>query len=212
MKILEIKNLPLEGIKVIRFARFLDARGYFTEALRKSQTQTDPQLNFLQSFDFPQCNESFSLPSTVRGLHLQWNPYVGKLVRTVFGRMVDIILDVRKGSPTFGKAILYNMPAQAGKEFGEWIWLPPGFAHGNFFTEETIIQYFCSGEYNPECEAGLSVFANDIDWSLTDPQLKKELDQVIQAPPLMSDKDKAGLSITDWSSDKRSDNFIYGKI
>ena len=149
MKILEVKTLQIEAIKVVAFARFCDNRGYFTEHFRKSDFANHPEMGFMKDVEFVQCNESFSRPGTVR------NPYMGKLVRTLSGRMVDMILDIRKGSPTFGKIVCYDMPANHKADYSEWIWVPPGFAHGNFFTENSMIEYFCSGEYSPGCEAGI---------------------------------------------------------
>ena len=106
MKILDVKSLAISDIKVIRFGRFGDHRGFFAEHFRKSDFGTHPQLDFMAGVEFSQCNESFSRPGTIRGLHFQWNPYMGKLVRTLSGRMTDMVLDIRKGSPTFGKILL----------------------------------------------------------------------------------------------------------
>ena len=111
MKILDVKSLAIPDVKVIRFGRFGDHRGFFAEHFRKSDFMGHPQLDFMAGVEFSQCNESFSRPGTIRGLHFQWNPYMGKLVRTLSGRMTDMVLDIRKGSPTFGKIILYDMPA-----------------------------------------------------------------------------------------------------
>jgi dTDP-4-dehydrorhamnose 3,5-epimerase len=162
--------------------------------------------------EFIQCNESYSKKGTVRGLHFQWNPYMGKLVRTVVGRMLDMVLDIRKGSPTFGKIILYDMPVDEQADYSEWIWVPPGFAHGNFFPEDTIIEYFCSGEYNPGCEAGISPLAKDIDWSLCDKSLRKLYDRIVPETGLITDKDKNGFSVNGWKNDERSNNFVYGEL
>ena len=137
---------------------------------------------------------------------------MGKLVRTVAGRMVDMVLDIRKGSPTFGKIILYDMPADEQADYSEWIWVPPGFAHGNFFPEDTTIEYFCSGEYSPGCEAGISPLAKDIDWSLCDERLKKLYDKIVPTTSLITDKDKNGFSVSKWKNDERSNNFIYGEL
>jgi len=212
MKILSINKLEVEAIKVIKFARFCDHRGYFTEHYRKSDFANHPDMDFMRDVEFVQFNESCSQEGTVRGLHFQWNPYMGKLVRTLSGRMVDMVLDIRKGSPTFGKIILYDMHANNGNDYSEWIWVPPGFAHGNFFTENTLIEYFCSGEYSPECEAGISPLAEDIDWSLCDRELKKLFDDIAHTTVLITDKDKNGFTVEAWKNDKRSDNFIYGKL
>jgi len=212
MKLLEVKKLPIETIKVVRFARFCDHRGYFTEHYRKSDFDTHPEMVFIKDVKFVQCNESYSKKGTIRGLHFQWNPYMGKLVQTLVGRMVDMVLDIRKGSPTFGKIILYDMPADNEADTSEWIWVPPGFAHGNFFTEDTMIEYFCSGEYSPGCEAGISPLAKDIDWTLCDPNLKRLFDSITSSTTLITDKDKNGFSVNNWRIGKQSDNFIYGKL
>lgn len=212
MKIVSRKKLKIEAVKVVRFARFNDHRGYFTEHFRKSDFQHHQDMEFIRGVEFVQANESYSKKGTVRGLHFQWNPYMGKLVRTVIGRMVDMVLDIRKGSPTFGKIVLYDIPAVPTADYSEWIWVPPGFAHGNFFTEDTLIEYFCSGEYNPGCEAGISPSAKDIDWELCDPALKELFDSVGPSTDLITDKDKNGFTLEAWKEDKRSDNFICGKL
>lgn len=209
MKILDVKNLMIPDIKVIQFARFADHRGFFAEHFRKSDFTTHPKLDFIRDIDFFQCNESYSKPGTIRGLHFQWNPYMGKLVRTLSGRMTDMVLDIRKGSPTFGKIIAYDMPDRKNTDFGEWIWVPPGFAHGNYFTEDSHIEYFCSGEYSPGCEAGISPLAADIDWSMCDPRLKKEFDSLAYADPLMTDKDRKGYPLSSWVSNPDSDRFLF---
>jgi dTDP-4-dehydrorhamnose 3,5-epimerase len=208
MKILDVRDLKLADIKIIRYARFPDMRGFFAEHFRKSDFRSHPRLGFMGGIEFLQCNESYSKPRTVRGLHFQWNPFMGKLVRTLQGRMIDMILDIRKGSPTFGNIIGYDMPASPNADFGEWIWIPPGFAHGNFFTEESHIEYFCSGEYNPECEAGISPLADDINWSLFESELKKEFDAIVSLKPLMSDKDRKGHSLTSWVKNPDSNQFL----
>ena len=209
MKVLAVKQLEIPQIKVIRFARFRDQRGYFTEHFRKSDVLTNPLTSFMEGVEFVQTNESFSRAGTVRGLHFQWNPYMGKLVRTLHGHMVDLVLDIRKGSSTFGKAIAYDMPSDRSEDFNEWIWVPPGFAHGNVFLEDTTIEYFCSGEYSPGHEAGISPLAEDIDWSLCDQNLRETFHRVALSTPLITDKDRDGLSVAAWERDERSDNFVY---
>src|SRR4030042_5538909 len=121
---------------------------------------------------------------------------MGKLIRTLSGGMTDMILDIRKGSPDFGKIIGYGMPAGPEADFAEWIWVPPGFAHGNFFSQATHIEYFCSAEYSPGCEAGISLLAGDIDWSLFEPALKEEFDGIVSGGPLMTEKDRNGHSLS----------------
>ena len=207
MKVLSVRKLAIEAIHVIRFARFCDHRGYFTEQYRKSDFDEHPDLACLHDTPFVQANESFSRAGTLRGLHFQWNPYMGKLVRTIQGRMIDLVLDIRKGSPTFGKIIGHDMPATAADDAAEWIWVPPGFAHGNFFTEDTTIEYFCSGQYSPGCEAGISPLAEDIDWSLCDPALRQLFQEFVAGDLKITDKDRDGFSLAAWVKDERSENF-----
>ena len=213
MKILEVKSLAIPAIKVVQFGRFRDNRGYFTEPFRASDLHQNPVTDFLKDVTFLQQNESYSMAGVMRGLHFQWNPYMGKFVRTIRGRMVDLVLDIRKGSPTLGKIIAYDMPDEIKGDYSEWIWVPPGFAHGNFFPVESTIEYFCSGEYSPGCEAGISPVAPDLDWSLCDPSLKQAFDDLFRPfphnTPVMSEKDRDGLSLEAWLADERSDQFLY---
>jgi dTDP-4-dehydrorhamnose 3,5-epimerase len=133
---------------------------------------------------------------------------MGKLVRTLRGRMVDLILDIRKGSPTMGKLIAYELPYEPHAEYSEWIWIPPGFAHGNYYTAESSIEYFCSGEYSPGCEAAISPLSKDIDWSECDPHLMKEFAGILDKA-IISEKDKRGCTLTQWLQDERSNNFVF---
>ncbi len=212
MKILEVRSLPLEGLEVIRFARFRDDRGYFSEPYRRSDLDGGPMTKFLAGVSFPQANESHSRDGVVRGLHFQWSPYMGKLVRTVQGRMVDLALDIRPDSPTLGKIVAYDMPMTSQDEWSEWIWVPPGFAHGNFFTEETTIEYLCSGEYSPGNEAGISPLAGDLDWSLCDAALRTELDELLRGGATISEKDRDAVSLAEWLEDPRSEHFQTSRL
>lgn len=209
MKILSVEQLEIPEIKVVRFARFGDKRGYFTEHFRKDDFENNPLTPFMVGVEFVQANESFSRASTARGLHFQWNPYMGKLVRTLRGHMIDLVLDIRKGSPTFGKAIAHDMPSDENDDTNEWIWVPPGFAHGNVFPVDTAIEYFCSGRYSPGNEAGISPLAEDIDWSLCDENLRQTSFDIASSTQLMTDKDRNSLSVSAWESDERSKNFVY---
>ncbi|MGA2141780.1 MAG: dTDP-4-dehydrorhamnose 3,5-epimerase family protein [Brevinematales bacterium] len=208
MKILEVKSLSIPEVKVIRFARFCDSRGYFSEHFRKSDLKNHPDTkDVFQRIEFLQMNESFSVPGVIRGLHFQWNPFMGKLVRTLSGHMIDIFLDIRKGSPNFGRAAMYDMPSERTKDYCEWIWVPPGFAHGNFFEAESAIEYLCSGEYSQGCEAGISPLAGDIDWALCDKDLKARFDKIASGGMIITDKDRNGFTLENWIKDGRSDNF-----
>ena len=110
---------------------------------------------------------------------------------------------------TKGLRLLYDMPADPGLDYQEWIWVPPGFAHGNFFPAESIIEYFCTGEYSPGCEAGIFPMANDINWSICDTKLKKVFDICVFSTQLISDKDKNGFTLQKWLENENSDKFIY---
>lgn len=209
VKIVEVQALAIPAIKVIRYARFRDHRGYFTESYRASDFEQGEQASFLHGVRFVQANESFSRAHTIRGLHFQWNPHMGKLVRTIRGHMIDVVLDIRLGSPTFGKVIAHDMPATSDEDWNEWIWVAPGFAHGNTFSTDTVIEYFCSGEWSPGCEAGISPLATDLDWSLCDPTLRERFARIAANTTLISDKDRDGLTVAAWQGDDRARNFQY---
>ncbi|MFZ5833542.1 MAG: dTDP-4-dehydrorhamnose 3,5-epimerase family protein [Planctomycetota bacterium] len=212
MKILEVRALALPDVKLIRFARFPDPRGFFTETFRLSDFESHPELACFRGVEFVQHNESRSRAGVIRGLHFQWSPPQGKLVRTLNGRMVDLVLDIRKGSPTAGKIIACDMPAQADADYGEWIWVPPGFAHGNLFPEPTQIAYLCSGSYNPACEGGISPLAEDLDWSLCEPHLKQLFDAIVAGGALLSEKDRAAPSFAGWMSGPQSNQFQVARV
>lgn len=206
MKIISVTPLHLPEIKVIRFARFRDERGYFTEPFRLSDLRAADAATF-GGVRMVQANESFSRAGVARGLHFQWNPPMGKLVRTLSGRMVDIAVDIRRGSPTLGGVALYDMPApDAAAEWDEWIWVPPGFAHGNYFPEDTRIEYLCTGEYNPDCEAAVSPLGPDLMW----PEAERGLCALCRealADAFMSAKDREAPTLAEWLADPRSANF-----
>ena len=204
MKIISNNSTNIDGVKLIQFERFMDHRGFFTETFRGSDF-INKDLNLFPN-GIMQSNESFSHKNVLRGLHFQWNPNMGKLVRTIVGHMVDLVLDLRQDSPTQGKIMAFDMPAKPTKNSNSWIWVPEGCAHGNFFFEDTYIEYFCSSSYNGDCEAGISPFAEDIDWSICDTNLKNKFfklkDSFIATP-----KDINGLSVKEWLSRKEANNF-----
>jgi len=208
MKILEIRPLAIPDVKVVRYARFHDDQGYFTETFRKSDFSAHPDAACFQGVEFKQSNESQSLAGVIRGLHFQWNPNQGKMVRTIAGHIIDLALDIRKGSPSFGKIIAYDLPASPESAFGEWIWLPPGLAHCACMLDHSTIEYFCSAEWAPGNETGISPLATDLDWSLCDPALKARYDRMLPSA-ILSPKDRNGFSLAAWSNDPRSEYFVY---
>ncbi len=201
--------MSLSDVKVFRYGKFSDSRGYFTETFRKSDVFKNSELSFLRDFDFVQINESFGNKGVIKGLHFQWEPALGKLVRVVSGHMLDLALDIRKNSPTYGKIIIYDMPDNAGENYGEWIWLPPGFAHGCCFLTDTIMEYFFTANWNPDTEAGIAPVSDGLDWSLCEPDLKTKFNSVLQTGSIVSERDNKGLSLKDWTLDLRSKNIIY---
>jgi len=131
------------------------------------------------------------------------------LVRTVHGHMVDMVVDVRIGSPTFGKGIMYDMPADISNSEMEWIWVPPGFAHGNYFTKPTAIEYFCTGDYSEGNESGISPLSSDIDWIGN--ELPNPLELATHGKWEMTDKDRNAPNLAEWIGASDSRRFIYGK-
>ncbi len=209
MKIKAVETLAIPALKVIRFGRFTDHRGYFTEPYRLGDFAHHPETGFLRDVRFLQINESYSHAGVVRGLHFQWNPHMGKLVRAVRGRIVDLALDIRRGSPTLGKIVARDISELSDADYGEWIWVPPGFAHGFFCTTDCLLEYLCSGEYNPGSEAGISPLAPDIDWSVCDPDLRCAFDVVATGNAIISEKDRDALSLKEWLADERSVHFQF---
>lgn len=142
---MNISKTKLEGLLILQPKVFEDSRGYFFESFR---------LDVLQShgmnLDFVQDNESKSDKNVLRGLHFQNPPYEqGKLVRVVKGSVLDVAVDIRENSPTYGQWISQVLSG----ENKTMIWIPPGFAHG-FLTLEnnTLFQYKCTAYYNKESE------------------------------------------------------------
>lgn len=205
MKILEITELPIPDIKVIKYQRFRDHRGYFTETFRCSDMLT--QTSFFKG-KFLQANESFSYKNTLRGFHFQWNPFMGKLVRPLAGHLIDYAVDIRPESTDFGKIIGYNMPANMSGEQGEWIWVPPGFAHGTLLVEDSLIEYFCTGEYNPDCEAGITLNERYLDWTLCSTHAYRAFRKALQTSEFITEKDKDALTLEGWLKNPDSEEFI----
>jgi dTDP-4-dehydrorhamnose 3,5-epimerase len=206
MKINSIFEAEIAGVKLIQFERFLDKRGYFSETFRYS----DFLENNLGIFPngILQTNESYSRRNVLRGLHFQWNRPMGKLVRTITGHMVDLVLDLRIGSPTQGKIMAFNMPIAPHDTISNWIWVPEGCAHGNYFLEDSYIEYYCSASYNGNCESGVSPFATDIDWSICDSRLKN-LFFDMKDSFITTSKDLNGHSVESWMSSSDAENFKF---
>ncbi len=204
MKILEVKSLAIPDVKLLKYQRFPDERGYFTETYRREDiAKVIPELE-----NVGQSNESSSKRGTVRGLHFQWEPTQSKFIRVLQGTVIDVLLDIRKGSPYFGKIVGYELKSDLSRDFGEWIWGPKGFAHGLFFMEDGLVEYYNDVAYNPQCEGSISPLSQDIDWSLFDTQLKVKVDEILKNP-IITDKDRNGFTVEAWKNSAESAKFIY---
>jgi dTDP-4-dehydrorhamnose 3,5-epimerase len=202
MKILNIKKIS-DDIQLIDCGRFDDERGYFMETARFGQLFPD-----ILDADIAQINESFSHKNVVRGLHFQSNPYMGKLVRVISGHIIDIVLDIRKGSPTYGMAHLVQLMDRA--DFVQWLWVPVGFAHGFIAVTDSKIEYLCTGEWNGKSEYSITPFDPDIDFIGDDIAVDVMQNMINRA--IMSDKDHKGMTLKEWFSHPGAEDFLHGDM
>ena len=158
---MEVIKTQLEGVVILEPRVFGDARGYFLESW--SQRVFDELVGPVR---FVQDNESKSCYGVVRGLHYQKPPYSqSKLVRCVRGAVLDVAVDIRRGSPTF----LQHVAVELTEENHRQMFIPKGFAHGfAVLSEEAVFQYKCDEFYHPEADAGIQLFdeALGIDWRI----------------------------------------------
>ena len=158
-----MKVIPtaIEGVVILEPEIFGDARGYFFESY--SQRKFDEQV---RSVRFVQDNESHSRYGVLRGLHFQKGRYSqSKLVRVVRGRVLDVAVDIRRGSPTFGRHVAVELTEDNKRQF----FIPRGFAHGfSVLSDEAVFQYKCDNLYAPESEGAIAWDdpALGIDWRL----------------------------------------------
>ena len=157
MKILSVTPLAIPDVKVVRIGRFADERGYFTETMRGEDLAKIAEIPFFATATWHQMNESYSVAGVVRGLHFQWNPHQGKLVRATEGKLIDLALDIREGSPTQGKIVGYELHYDPKDTFQDLLWLPPGFAHGFVSLTDCRLEYICTGIWSPTSERALSL-------------------------------------------------------
>ena len=178
---MQIQALGIPGVFLIAPSRFGDARGFFSESWNR-KTLAAAGLNLPE---FVQDNHSMSHQiGTVRGLHYQSPPHAqGKLVRCGRGRLFDVAVDARVGSPTYGQWV----GAELSYDNGHQLWIPAGFLHG-FVTREadTEIIYKCTAHYDRDSDGGVLWSSVGVEWGTTD--------------PLLSDKDQAAPAFADWSS------------
>lgn len=180
---ISIKETSIPGVFVIEPKVFGDHRGYFTE----SWSQRDFDAAVGRHIHFVQDNESKSRYGVVRGLHFQKGAFAqSKLVRVVSGRVLDVVVDIRKGSPWFGQHVACELTGENHRQF----FVPRGFAHGfAVLSEEAVFQYKCDAYYNPSEEAAIAW--NDpalgIDWGV--PASDIVLSEKDMHHPLLSQSD-----------------------
>ena len=174
---MEVITTDIKGVLVIQPKVFGDNRGYFFESF--SQREFDEKVTPIlgHTINFVQDNESMSSYGVMRGLHFQRPPFTqSKLVRCVKGAVLDVAVDIRKGSPTFGQHVAVELTEENHTQF----FVPRGFAHGFAVLSETaVFQYKCDEFYHPEADGGISILDTSlgIDWKIpTDKALLSEKD------------------------------------
>ena len=172
---MNVIETEIKGVFIIEPKVFTDERGYFFESFnaQKFKELTGSDLTFVQD------NQSKSNRGTLRGLHYQDEPHAqGKLVRVISGAVLDVVVDIRKDSPTYGKHISEVLTSFDNN----MLWLPPGMAHGFVALEDyTVFSYKCTDYYHPESE-------RCIVWNDEDLKIDWRFDE-----PLISEKDKKGI-------------------
>jgi dTDP-4-dehydrorhamnose 3,5-epimerase len=186
---IKIESRQFGDVAVVVPDIFQDSRGFFSETFRADQFEA---LGL--PTQFVQDNHSQSARGVVRGLHFQWEPPMGKLMRVTVGSAFLVAVDIRRGSPTLGK--WFGIEASAANRRA--VWAPAGFARGFCsLADGTEIQYKCTGIYNGKAESG--ILWNDpaigIDWPLTD--------------VTVSDKDRNARTLADWLASPDANNFQY---
>ena len=180
---MEIIKTEIEGLLIIEPRIFSDARGYFFESF--SQREFEEKVGPIH---FVQDNESMSTYGVMRGLHFQRPPFTqSKLVRCVSGRVLDVAVDIRQGSPTYGKHVAVELTGDNHRQF----FIPKGFAHGfAVLSDKAVFQYKCDEFYHPEADAGISILDESlgIDW------------RIPTADVILSDKDTRHSMLKDFES------------
>src|ERR1700730_17276060 len=188
---IRIESRYFEDVAVVLPDIFQDSRGFFTETYRADQFKA---LGLPTAF--VQDNHSKSAKGVVRGLHFQWEPPMGKLMRVTVGAAFLVAVDIRKGSPTLGKWV----GIEASAENRRAVWAPAGFARGFCALSDIAeIQYKCTGIYNGAAESAIS-------WN--DPAIGIEWPV---ANPVVSEKDRNAPTLACWLASPESDHFRYSE-
>ncbi len=185
-----LRSTPLPDLYVIEIKFFRDERGFFIENYHQRDFAT-AGLNVV----FVQDNHSRSGAKVLRGLHYQDRTApMGKLVRCIVGAIIDVVVDVRHGSPTLG----HHLAVELTGTNHQVIWVPPGFAHGTFaLIDDSIVLYECSSEHGPGREGGIR-------WN--DPALAIAWPDIT---PIVSQKDREAPTLAEWLADPRSQAFAW---
>ncbi len=177
---MNVIKTPIEGLLIIEPRVFHDARGYFVETYNE-QRYREAGVDAM----FVQDNQSCSTYGVVRGLHFQKPPYTqAKLVSCTKGRVLDVAVDLRKESPTYGKWFSVELSEENHRQF----YMPRGFAHGfSVLSEQAVFTYKCDNLYHPEAEGGLLLSDPDvaIDWQV--PEDKRVISEKDTKHPLFKD-------------------------
>jgi len=189
---MEVIKTAIDGVVIIEPRVFKDARGYFFESF--SQREFEEKV---RKINFVQDNESMSSYGVMRGLHFQCPPFTqSKLVRCVKGAVLDVAVDIRKGSLTYGQHVTVELTEKNHRQ----IFVPRGFAHGFAVLSETaVFQYKCDNFYTPEADGGISIVDDSlgIDWKI-------DADKA-----LLSDKDTKHALLKDFDSPFTIDIDLY---
>jgi dTDP-4-dehydrorhamnose 3,5-epimerase len=186
-----IKPTHLCDVVVVVPTFFRDDRGFFVETYREDHFR---QLGLTSTF--VQDNHSGSTKGVIRGLHFQWDPPMGKLMRVTRGTAFLAAVDIRKDSPTLGQWVGINASAEDGTQ----VWAPAGFARGYCAISDYVeVQYKCTGVYNSKCESAIRWNDPDIgvQWPIVNGQL--------------SNKDRTAQTLEQWLVTPESDNFRYSE-
>jgi dTDP-4-dehydrorhamnose 3,5-epimerase len=184
-----VEPTAIDGVRLVRPRLFRDERGWFTEVL---QAAAFAELGLPSQF--VQVNQSRSAKGVVRGLHFQWDPPQGKLMRVVTGRAFMVAVDIRPGSPTLGRAVTVEASADEPLLF----WAPASFARGFAALSDTAeVEYFCTAAYNPAAESGIR-------WDDPAIGLPWPVDE-----PLLSPRDAVAGTLAEWLARPESDAFRY---
>lgn len=163
---MELISTKINGVFIIKPKVFGDDRGYFFESFSQRDFDTALKAEGIDPVSFVQDNESMSRYGVMRGLHFQAPPFTqSKLVRCVRGRVLDVAVDIRKGSPTYGEHVSVELTEENHLQF----FIPKGFAHGFAVLSETaVFQYKCDEFYHPEVDGGISILDSSlgIEWGI----------------------------------------------